>query len=98
MSPDGWRTAAQFDYDSTVPVPLPRILMLSCAACLVAAAQDSRTVLDNNQVKVLDVVVQPHQKTKLHEHTVNRVMVYLQPGRQDLNYQGGKKVVLDWKA
>jgi uncharacterized RmlC-like cupin family protein len=71
-------------------------LLLAAAGAL--SAQSSQTVIDNGQVKVLKVTVQPRQKTRPHQHTVNRVMVYLQPGRQTLAYQGGKDVALDWRA
>ena len=73
--------------------------MLLCLAFAAgAAAQSSRTAIDNEQVKVIQVAVEPRQKTRLHQHTVNRVMIYLQAGRQNFDYQGGKKIVLDWKA
>ena len=61
-------------------------------------AQTARTVVDNDQVKVLSVDVAPHQKTRLHDHKVNRVMIYLQAGKQTIDYQDGKKTVLNWKA
>ena len=61
-------------------------------------AQTARTVIENEQVKVLSVDVAPHQKTKLHDHKVNRVMIYLQPGMQTIDYQDGKKRILNWKA
>jgi uncharacterized RmlC-like cupin family protein len=69
-------------------------LLASCASLF---AQDSRVVINNDQVKVLKVPVEAHEKTKLHQHTVNRVMIYLQAGKQNIDYQNGKKVVLDWK-
>jgi uncharacterized RmlC-like cupin family protein len=71
------------------------------ALCLASAATllaQNHTVIDNDQVRVLKVPVEAHQKTKLHEHKVNRVMIYLQPGKQDINYQDGKKVVLKFKT
>ena len=61
-------------------------------------AQTARTVVENDQVKVLSVDVAPHQKTRLHDHKVNRVMIYLQPGMQRIDYQAGKKTVLNWEA
>ena len=64
----------------------------------ITALDTSRTNIDNSQVKVLSVTVEPHQRTPLHQHAVNRVMIYLQAGRQNIDYQDGKKVVLDWKA
>ena len=55
--------------------------------------------IDNDQVKVLVVNRQPHKKTRLHEHKVNRVMIYLQPGKQNFEYpETKKKSVLTWKA
>jgi quercetin dioxygenase-like cupin family protein len=74
-------------------------LILSCFFCLALAvftpAQTSHTNIDNDQAKVLSVTVEPHQKTPLHQHVVNRVMIYLQAGRRKINYQDGKKVLLD---
>ena len=61
-------------------------------------AQTARTVVENDEVKVLSVDVAPRQKTRLHDHKVNRVMIYLQPGMQRIDYQAGKKTVLNWKA
>jgi len=61
-------------------------------------AQNARTVVDNEQVKVLSVNVAPRQKTRLHDHKVNRVMIYLQAGKQTIDYEDGKKAILNWKA
>jgi quercetin dioxygenase-like cupin family protein len=63
-----------------------------------AIAQDSRVVVDNDQVKVLKVEVHPHQKTPPHSHAVSRVMIYLEAGKQSFDYEGGKHSVLEWKA
>ena len=46
-------------------------------------AQGNKPILDNDQVRVLVVTDQPHVKTPLHEHKVNRVMVYLNAGKKD---------------
>lgn len=73
---------------------IPFFLAMTAAFC----AEQARTVVDNDQVRVIDVTVQPHEKTRLHDHKVNRVMIYLQPGHQNLNYQDGKKVVQSWKS
>jgi quercetin dioxygenase-like cupin family protein len=73
------------------------IMLLAAAAAL--PAQDSRAVIDNDQVRVLKVTQEAHKKTPLHEHKINRVMIYLQPGRQDFEYpETKKKSVLTWKA
>jgi uncharacterized RmlC-like cupin family protein len=64
----------------------------------VGVAAQSTTPIDNDQVKVVVVNQAPHVKTKLHQHTVNRVMIYLQPGKQTIAYEDGQKVLLEWKA
>jgi hypothetical protein len=67
---------------------------LSVAACL--SAQTPPT-LENDQVRVLTVTDQPHVKHALHEHKLNRVMVYLDAGEQDIITQDGKKTTLKVK-
>ena len=47
---------------------------------------------------MLKVVAQPHAKGQPHEHKVNRVMIYLTPGRQEITPQGGKTALLEFKA
>jgi len=75
---------------------LPIMLAASAAALL---AQDPRAVIDNDQVRVLRVTQEPHKKTPLHDHKINRVMIYLQAGRQDFEYpESHKKSVVTWKA
>ena len=77
------------------------VTKITASFCLLAAAlsaQTSKTAIDNERVKVLQVVVEPHQKTRLHNHTVNRVMIYLQAGRQKFDFEDGKKAVLNWKS
>jgi beta-alanine degradation protein BauB len=74
-----------------------RYLTLLLTAAAAFAAETVTTPIDNDQVKVLNVVVQPHEKTRLHQHKVNRVMIYLNAGRQDFDYEG-KKSVLNFKA
>lgn len=76
---------------------LNRTLLLSFTAAAVCFGQ-ARTVVDNDQVKVLHVMAQPHQKTRTHDHKVNRVMIYLTAGSQDITYTDGRKVTTSWKA
>ncbi|MBZ5623901.1 MAG: hypothetical protein LAQ69_35135 [Acidobacteriia bacterium] len=61
-------------------------------------AQGPQTPIENGQVRVLLVTDQPHAKTSPHEHKLNRVMIYLSPGRQEITPQGGEKNVLEFKA
>ena len=76
--------------------------LLSCLFCLALVApipaQSSQTNIDNDEVKVLSVTNKPHQKSLLHQHITNRVMIYLQAGGQTIEYQDGKKVLLSRKA
>jgi phage host-nuclease inhibitor protein Gam len=64
-------------------------------ASIVAAAP--QTLLENEQVRVLKAVDQPHAKGAPHEHKVNRVMVYLNPGKQEF-VSNGKASTLQYKA
>ncbi|MDQ6678723.1 MAG: hypothetical protein M3Z09_15685 [Acidobacteriota bacterium] len=64
----------------------------------ISSGQQSSIAVENGEVKALVVAVEPHAKTRLHEHKVNRVMIYLQPGRQTIDYQDGRHTVLNWKA
>ncbi|MGH9666050.1 MAG: hypothetical protein ACRD9L_16615 [Bryobacteraceae bacterium] len=73
-------------------------LLLLCAALGAFAAEKVSTQIDNDQVRVLNVVVQPHEKTRLHQHKVNRVMIYLQVGTQDFEYEGGRHAPLAFQA
>lgn len=53
---------------------------------------------ENDQVKVVRALEKPHVKGKAHEHKANRVMVYLQPGKQRFEYPDGRKTeTFDWK-
>ena len=58
----------------------------------------SSSAVDNEYIRVTKVTQAPHQKTRPHEHKMNRVMVYLTPGMQVNEYQEGRKEVLDFKA
>jgi quercetin dioxygenase-like cupin family protein len=76
-------------------------IAFSAAALFAAtiALEPPATLFENDQVKVLRAVEKPHSKGKFHEHTRNRVMIYLQPGRQRFAYQDGRKPVeFDWHA
>lgn len=69
-------------------------LSLAVAACL--SAQSPATI-DNDQAHVIYAKDKPHSKSTLHEHKLNRVMVYLQAGRQEFVHDG-KKTTLTFKA
>src|SRR4051794_5234345 len=79
-------------------INLKTTLLFTFLSILLPAVERIATPLENDQVKVLDVTVQPHEKTRLHQHKVNRVMVYLDAGTQHFEYEGGKPADLHWKA
>lgn len=63
------------------------------------AVEPGAVLFENDSVKVVRAVEKPHVKGAFHEHTMNRVMVYLQPGKQRFEYQDGRKpAVFDYKA
>jgi quercetin dioxygenase-like cupin family protein len=68
------------------------------AAVAVALLAQTPPPIDNDQAKVVLALDQPHTKSQPHEHNLNRVMIYLTPGRQEITPQGGKTAVLEFKA
>ncbi len=73
---------------------LPRYLVLLPA---IAGALGAQTLIDNDQVRVLKVTDQPHQRHALHQHPFNRVMIYLNAGRQEIVTADGKKTILEFR-
>jgi len=72
---------------------------LICAALLLSGSvfaaaiptQPSSVLFENDQVKVIRALEKPHVVGKFHDHKLNRVMIYLQPGLQKFEYQNGRK-------
>lgn len=73
-----------------------QILVLAVSAWPALGA--SRTLLENDKVRVVEAVDQPHAPSAAHQHKFNRVMVYLQPGAERISPEGGKPVDLTWGA
>jgi uncharacterized RmlC-like cupin family protein len=73
--------------------------MLRAALLLLPAALYAQTkpVVDNSAVRILNAVDKPHVPTPLHKHDFNRVMVYLDTGDQDITIDG-KVEHHHWKA
>src|SRR5947209_9423461 len=65
------------------------------APCLLPA--QTQTVVDNDQVRVLKAVDKPHVKNPPHPHKLNRVMVYLSDGTQEIKPEGGKATTVTLK-
>src|SRR6476660_6719258 len=78
-----------------------RALFLLTAVLVVSRAliaADDRVKIDNDFTRVLVVDSLPGAKSQLHEHKVNRVMVYLDPGKMTLTDSDGKVETLLFKA
>ena len=69
-----------------------------CALAFAAEAADDRVKIDNDYARVLVVTSAPGAKSELHEHQMNRVMIYLDAGKMTLTDAGGKVVTLNFKA
>jgi quercetin dioxygenase-like cupin family protein len=74
-------------------------VLICCATLVAITVEPSATLFENDQVKVIRALEKPHVKGKFHQHAQNRVLVYLEPGRQRFEYQDGRQAeVFDWKA
>jgi len=62
------------------------------------AVQSSETFVDDDRVLVVKVTVPVEHSTGMHEHQINRVMLYLQEGGQKIIYADGREVVQKWSA
>ena len=67
-------------------------ILIGCASTAFALppVEPSADLFENDQVKVVRAMEKPGAKGKFHEHKLNRVMVYLQSGRQRFEYQDGR--------
>jgi hypothetical protein len=75
-----------------------RIVLSAITFTLLASAQRS-VPIDNEQVKVLSVVDPASRPPgRMHDHKMNRVMIYLDGGTQRLAYQEGKVEDLKFRA
>ena len=69
-----------------------------CAVTFAANAPDDRVKIDNEQARVLVVTSAPGVKSELHEHKMNRVMIYLDAGKMTLTDTADKVETLNFKA
>jgi quercetin dioxygenase-like cupin family protein len=61
-------------------------------------AADDRIKIDNDQARVLAVTSAPGARSELHEHKINRVMIYLDAGKMTLTDTAGVVETLNFKA
>jgi quercetin dioxygenase-like cupin family protein len=80
-------------------VKVSAAILICCATLGAFIVEPSAALFENDQVKVVRALEKPHVKAPFHEHKLNRVMIYLQPGRQRFEYQDGRQPgVFDWTA
>lgn len=65
------------------------------AACALA---QSTVPIENDQVKVISAYEKPYERTPLHEHKFNRVMIYEQAGRQEFLDMKKKPYTISFRA
>jgi quercetin dioxygenase-like cupin family protein len=65
-------------------------LLLMGAALASIPTQPSAVLYDNDEVKVARALEKAQAQGKFHQHEMNRVMIYLQPGKQRFEYQDGR--------
>src|SRR5580693_423719 len=68
------------------------------AAVALWAQVPSNVKIDSPQARVLVVTEQPHHPSALHEHPMNRVMIYLGSGQMIRRTPDGKMQTLEFKA
>src|SRR6266446_1847225 len=73
-------------------------IALVCAVTFAAETADDRVKIDNDQARVLAFTSAPGAKSELHEHKMNRVMIYLDAGKMTLTDIAGKVETLNFKA
>ena len=79
-------------------INLRKLLFFAFLAAYLTAQDPDRLKFDNDQVRVLKVTSPPHVKSAMHQHRVNRVMVYLDDGQMTLTDPSGKAQHFRWKA
>lgn len=77
--------------------PNPVGALVVCAASL-GAQNASPVKFDTPEVRVLEVTTSPGQKSPLHQHDMNRVMIYLDDGHMTLTGSPGPVQDVRWKA
>jgi quercetin dioxygenase-like cupin family protein len=75
-----------------------RLLTSALLCCVSLSAADDRVKIDNDVVRISKVADMPHQKSALHRHEFNRVMIYLDAGDMQIIYEDGHKEKNHWKA
>src|SRR5262249_3887470 len=78
--------------------PMRLTMFLLAIGGSVLPAQNPNVKLENDLVRVVLAVDEPHHRSALHEHPMNRVMIYVDPGRMTITDAAGKAETLNWNA
>ena len=78
-------------------MPRPIRYFLPLALYAASAAFGAGPLIENDQVRGVMANDQPHHKGAPHQHALNRVMIYLDAGRQEIVAADGKKTVLEFQ-
>jgi hypothetical protein len=78
--------------------PTCMALLGALLGCSAVWAMDSPVKVDNEYVRILSVVDQPHVKSAMHQHDLNRVMIYLDGGDLTRITEDGQVDEQHWKA
>lgn len=76
------------------------LILLPAFSLLAQTAEKSNSEVkfDTAQARVVFATEQPHQPSPLHEHKLNRVMVYLDSGEMIETNAAGRRRTIDFKA
>ena len=77
---------------------MPYLRLFTALLLAVPLWSQRQVPIDNEHVRVLVVSERPGRKGPLHEHTMNRVMIYLDAGHQKLTYEDGRVEEIQAKA
>ena len=75
-----------------------RFLLFALCAGSLAAQNASPVKFDTPEVRVLEVTNSPGQRSAVHQHDVNRVMIYLDDGHMTLTGAPGPVEDVRWKT
>jgi quercetin dioxygenase-like cupin family protein len=76
---------------------MPNAAWMLLLAAVPLLAQDG-VKFDTSEVRVIEAVNSPGQRSALHKHDVNRVMIYLDDGHMELTDPQGKVEEVRWNA
>lgn len=82
---------------SETALPKAECLWASAQDAIQAAPRNHRVVLENDKVRVLDVIVPPHTKENVHAHCWPSVLYITEAGKY-IDYDANGKVLFDSRS